>query len=59
MTFYVTERGAVDHVEVDPPIRDRGYRNAFMDRMRGYTFTPARTLDGRPIAASVNFIVTL
>ena len=57
--FYVTERGVVDHVEVDPPIRDRGYRNEFMDRMRRYTFTPAYTPDGRKVAARFPFEIVL
>lgn len=47
--FEISERGEVLSVEVDPPIRDRGYRNEFMDRMRRYIFTPARTLEGRPV----------
>lgn len=46
--FEIDERGQVLDVTTDPEIRDRGYRNRFMDQMRRYTFTPAR-LDGRAV----------
>jgi hypothetical protein len=59
VTFYVSERGVVDNVEVDPPIRDRGYRDDFMERMRRYTFTPAYTRDGRPVPAQFPVRITL
>ena len=52
VTFRINERGEVVDVSVDPPIRDRGYRNEFMDRMRRYTFTPAYTRDGHRAVAS-------
>lgn len=57
--FEISERGEVLGVEVDPPIRDRGYRNEFLDRMRHYTFTPASTLDGRPVRAIFPVQITL
>jgi hypothetical protein len=57
--FEISERGEVVGVEVDPPIRDRAYRNEFMDRMRHYTFTPASTLDGRPVRAIFPVQITL
>ena len=57
--FEISERGEVLGVEVDPPIRDRGYRNEFLDRMRHYTFTPAHTLDGRPVRAIFPVQITL
>jgi hypothetical protein len=57
--FEISERGEVLNVEVDPPIRDRGYRNEFMDRMRRYTFTPAYTVDGRPVRAVFPVLITL
>lgn len=57
--FYISERGEVLGVEVDPPIRDRGFRNEFMERMRHYTFTPAFTMDGRPVRAVFPVQITL
>jgi hypothetical protein len=59
VTFFISDRGEVDNVEVDPPIRDRGYRNEFMERMRRYTFTPAYTRDGRPVPARFPVHITL
>jgi len=59
VTFYVSERGMVDNVEVDPPIRDRGYRNDFMERMRRYTFTPAYTRAGQAVPARFPVRITL
>jgi len=59
VTFFISERGDVVRVEVDPPIRDRGYRNEFLARMRRYTFTPAYTRDGRPVASAFPFQITL
>lgn len=59
VTFRISERGEVLDVEVDPPIRDRGYRNEFLDRMRRYTFTPAYTRDGRPIASEYQVKFTI
>ena len=59
VTFYVSERGVVDNVEVDPPIRDRGYRDDFMERMRRYTFTPAYTRQGQPVPARFPVRITL
>jgi hypothetical protein len=58
VTFYINERGEVDNVEVNPQIKDRGYRNEFIDRMRRYTFTPAYT-HGHAIAASLQVTITL
>ena len=49
--FWVDERGGVERVEVEPPIDDAGYRRKFLERMYQYVFTPARTLDGVPVAA--------
>jgi hypothetical protein len=49
--FEISERGEVLDVSVRPQIRDRGYREDFMRRMRSYEFSPARTLEGRPVRA--------
>ncbi len=59
ITFRISEKGEVVDVEVDPPIRDRGYRTEFMDRMRRYTFVPAYTRDGRAVAAEYHVTITL
>jgi hypothetical protein len=47
--FWVRADGHVTKVEVTPPIKDGGYRRAFMEAMRGFLFDPARTRDGRPV----------
>jgi hypothetical protein len=59
VTFQVSERGEVVSVRTDPEIRDRGYRNDFLDRMRHYTFRPAYTADGRHVAAELPIIMIL
>jgi len=53
--FWVLADGRVTRIEVTPPIKDGGYRRAFMEAMRGFLFDPAKTRDGRP----VNFVYTL
>jgi protein TonB len=57
--FWVTAEGRVTRVEVTPPIKDSGYRRDFVDRMMGYQFNPARTLDGRPIDGIARITLTL
>jgi len=47
--FWVRADGRVTNIEVTPPIKDGGYRRAFMEAMRGFLFDPARTRDGRPV----------
>ena len=56
--FWVTAEGQVTRVEVTPPIKDRGYAREFTERMMGYLFIPATTLDGRHVdyVASVTVI---
>jgi hypothetical protein len=56
--FDVSERGQVLSVETHPEIRDRGYRNSFLDRMRRYTFTPG-LLGGRPVRARTEVRIRL
>lgn len=56
--FEISERGQVLSVQTEPEIRDRGYRNAFLERMRRYTFTAA-TLDGRPVRAPYSVRIRL
>ena len=57
--FWVDARGRVTKVEVDPQIEDREYRRRFMDQMYQFQFTPARTLDGRPIEGHIVIPITL
>jgi hypothetical protein len=57
--FWVDARGRVTKVEVDPEIEDREYRRRFLDQMYQFQFTPARTLDGRPIDGHIVIPITL
>ena len=59
ITFQLNERGEVLNVDVDPPIRDRSFRNEFFDRLKRYAFSPALTRDGRPVAVSFQMKYTL
>jgi hypothetical protein len=56
--FWINERGRVTRVEVEPRIADAGYRKKFMDKMRQFTFHPARTADGTPVAAQYDVLIT-
>ena len=58
VTFRISEKGEVMDVSTDPAIRDRGYRNEFLDRMRRYTFTPAY-LEGHAVPAQYPITITL
>ncbi len=49
--FEISARGEVLAVSLDPPLRDRKFRDEFLERLRGYTFTPAYTRDGRAVPA--------
>jgi len=59
VTFRISESGEVVSVVTDPQIRDRGYRNEFLDRMKHYAFTPAFTRDGHAIASEISITITL
>jgi hypothetical protein len=59
VTFRISERGEVVDVTTDPVIRDRGWRNEFLDRMRRYTFSPAYLPGGHPVAAEYPITITL
>ncbi|HXF95470.1 MAG TPA: hypothetical protein VNI61_05145, partial [Gemmatimonadales bacterium] len=58
VTWWIAADGGIERVEVSPPIRDERYRREFLERMRSYTFTPARTPDGRAVPGVVTIIVT-
>jgi hypothetical protein len=47
--FWVDERGRVTRIEVDPPIRDRPYRDALNETLLGWVFYPARTASGAQV----------
>src|SRR5438552_12249116 len=51
--FWVAADGRVTRVEVEPPIADAAYSREFQRRMLAYQFYPARTRDGRNVAAVV------
>lgn len=55
--FWVDARGRVQNVEIEPPIDDGSYRKKLLERMYQWTFYPARTLEGRPVAGQV--VVTM
>lgn len=57
--FEVSARGEVMRVSLDPMPRDRKFTEAFLERLRRYTFTPAHTLDGHPVAAVFPIRITL
>jgi hypothetical protein len=57
--FEISARGEVMRVSLSPMPRDHRFANAFLERLRRYTFTPAYTLDGRPIAAAFEIRITL
>ncbi len=57
--FEISARGEVMRVSIDPMPRDRKFADAFLERLRRYTFTPAYTLDGHPIAAVYPIRITL
>jgi len=57
--FEISARGEVLRVTLDPPIRDRRFSGEFVERLRRYTFTPAYTRDGRPMAAPFEIRITL
>jgi len=50
--FEISATGEVMRVTLDPEPRDRRFGARFVEQMRRYTFTPAYTLDGRPVAAA-------
>ncbi len=57
--FWVDATGRVTRVEVEPEIEDADYRRKFLEQMRQFQFTPARTLDGRPVSGHIVIPITL
>ena len=54
--FWVDARGRVTRIEVDPPIRDRSYRDALNEMLLGWIFYPARTASGAPVPGEMEII---
>ncbi len=57
--FDISSRGEVTGVALDPMPRDREFAAEFLTKLRQYVFTPARTVDGRPVAARLAVAFTL
>ena len=57
--FEISASGEVLHVGLDPSPKDHKFANEFLERLRRFTFTPAHTLDGRPVAALYRINITL
>jgi hypothetical protein len=57
--FEISERGDVMRVSLNPVPPDRKYAETMLDRLRHYTFAPARTLDGRPVASIYEIHLTI
>jgi len=57
--FEISESGEVVHVALDPMPRDHKFASDFLDRLRRYTFSPAHTVDGRPVPALFRITFTL
>ena len=55
--FWIRADGRVSRIEVIPPIRDSGYRRVFMESMKGFVFSPAKTRDGHPIDYVYSIVV--
>lgn len=51
--FWVDARGSVDRVEVRPEIEDAAFRRLLIERVSSWTFYPARTIEGRPVAGQL------
>ncbi len=47
--FWVDALGRVTKVEIEPKIEDSAFRKALLERMRSWTFYPARTRSGRRV----------
>ena len=56
--FWIRADGRVTRIEVSPPIRDSGYRRAFMETMWNFVFSPAKSRDGRPIDYVYSIVVS-
>ncbi len=57
--FEISATGEVMHVALDPAPRDRKFASEFLERLRRFTFTPAHTPDGHPVAALFRINFTL
>ena len=55
--FWIRADGRVTRIQVSPPIKDSGYRREFMETMKNFEFSPAKTRDGRPIDYEYSIVV--
>jgi hypothetical protein len=55
--FAIAADGSVTQVKVVPEPKDGACRRELMEKMRGYQFLPARTRDGRAVAATFQVIL--
>lgn len=51
--FWVDARGRVDRVDIEPEIEDVVFRRTLVERVSSWTFYPARTIDGKPVAGQL------
>jgi hypothetical protein len=59
VTWWVRADGTVERVETVPEIRDASYRQKFFDTAHDARFRPARSPDGRAVAATFTATYTL
>ncbi len=57
--FEISATGEILRITLHPMPRDRRFAQEFIAKLRQYAWSPARTLDGRPIAAQVPVVFTL
>jgi len=58
LRFWVAETGAVTRVTIDPRVKDESCEQDFERRARDYTFQPARTRSGVPVASTYSAQIT-
>ncbi len=54
--FWVDAHGRVVDVEIVPRIEDQAFRRTLLERVSSWTFYPARTVEGKPVAGQ--FVIT-
>ncbi|HEX9727425.1 MAG TPA: hypothetical protein VGA37_02835 [Gemmatimonadales bacterium] len=59
LLFTVGADGRVIRVEIEPNIRDTDYRRRLIAQLYEWTFTPAVTIEGKPVAAPFRVDITL
>ena len=54
VNFWVAADGRVNHVTVDPELKDGGCQRQMVEKMMSYEFVPARTRDGQPVPGTTS-----